>query len=139
MNPTQEAMSDVRDWQRDRAGNVALIGSFETVFEGMFGPQDHDAHVRAHKANARSAAFKEAGERFASWFEQDMAEKREASAQQLAETENYNTAVLRARHHRYTHGGLSRETFAPVQARIALRALDIAVAWHDGMNLQAAE
>lgn len=137
-NPTTEALADLRAYQ-DRRGNVALIGSFETVFEVMFGPRQHDAHVIAYRAHSRAESFKEAGERFAGWFAADMAERREKAAQELAECNGYDTAILRARHHRYAHGGMSREKFAPAQARIALRALDIAIEWHDAKYLAAAE
>lgn len=29
--------------------SVAYVGSFEAIFEGMFGPQQHDQHVVARK------------------------------------------------------------------------------------------
>lgn len=45
--------------------SVAVVGSFEAIHELMFGPQQHDAHVGAHRRFIRrqkDAAFYDAAD-----------------------------------------------------------------------------
>ena len=53
-NPTREACHDVGAYM---ARDKAIIGSFELVFEAMFGPFQHDQHVKCRASHIEAGTL----------------------------------------------------------------------------------
>lgn len=57
MNPTREICHELTAYMaRD---TVAYVGPFEAVYNAMFGPFQHDAHVTARKAHIEAGSLAE--------------------------------------------------------------------------------
>lgn len=54
-NPTREACHDVGAYMAGR--NAAYVGSFEAVFDAIFGPFDHNAHVICRAAHIEAGSL----------------------------------------------------------------------------------
>lgn len=102
----------------------------EAFFAAMFGPAQHDAHVRCRAAHLWLAEKGRELSVLDDVIAETLAESREREAQHLAEVHGYDTAALRRELHRFEAGCFSTEPYAKTRARKLGRALDIAVAWH---------
>jgi hypothetical protein len=121
------------------AQSIAYIGSFEAVAEIMFGPRQHDKHVRAYRAHQFYADQKVRLRLADEAVRAECARMSEETAQQLARTNGYDTAALRRMFDQYATGCFSKNWNASAVRRIALRALDIAIEHQAGAFATAAE
>jgi hypothetical protein len=98
-------------------------------FEAMFGPTQHDAHVKTRHQRMHLegtlAAYTAANAGLEEWMAGDWAKR-----------SGFNTAVLRSRLHSLAAGGASDKASA-TGIRIARRALDIAIEHHGAMAVAA--
>ena len=112
------------------------IATFETptdLFEAMFGPPQHDAHVHRRNAVKWLDEATASSKRGSAAVDQFVADYREKQAERVAEDHNYNTATIRAALDRWTSGCFDGPHYGEIRtARIRqlTRALDIAIERH---------
>lgn len=107
------------------------INTFQTTeafFDALLGPGPADTHVIAWRHAQTLSAHAAGADAFAQMFEADATARREARAQEVAAQYTFNPTTIRAAYDRWNTGGFSKQVAAPVQRRIHLRALDIALA-----------
>lgn len=88
-NPTREACHDVGAYMAGR--NMAYVGSFEAVFDAIFGPFDHNAHVKCRAAHIEAGSL---AERLQRADEAVKAECARMSAETAAKFARNNPAII---------------------------------------------
>lgn len=117
----------------------AIIGSFDVVFAAMFGPLQHDQHIKARASHIEARALAERLRRADAAVRAECERMSTETARKLAATHHYDTASLRRMFDQYATGCFSKNWNASAQRRIALRALDIAIEFQGGAHAVAAE
>lgn len=136
MSPTSQACHDLRTYM---ARDAAYIGPFDIVYEALFGPFQHDAHVTCRTAHIKAGSLTERLRRADDALRAECARMSEGTAQRLAEAHGYDTAALRRMYDQYATGCFSTNWNAAAQCRITRRALDIAIEFQGGAHSIAAE
>jgi hypothetical protein len=96
-------------------------------FEAMFGPSQHDAHVKTRHQRMHLERGLEAAKAGCLAVEEYMAEQREVSAQRVAADHKFDIASIDRAIAEWSTGFMAGDQFAPTRLHQLRRAREIAI------------